>query len=306
MIISASRRTDIPAFYSDWFINRLTEGYVLSRNPMNYSQVSKINLAPDLTDCIVFWTKDPKNLLDKLTKIDDMGYRYYFQFTLTPYGMDIEKNLRDKKEIVETFQQLSIRLGKNRVLWRYDPIILNNQLTSSYHIEQFEHFCEQLSGYSRICTISFVDMYAKLEKNVKNKLIRNITDEEMFQIAEAFSGIGRKYDFEIRACCEALDLTRFGIKNSSCIDQETIEAVCGYGIDSGRDGNQRTGCGCMQSIDIGAYNTCRHNCIYCYANYNEKSVQSNCLNHHEKGEFLIGRVRDIDIIKERKVISFKK
>ncbi len=129
MIVSASRRTDIPCYYSDWLINRLKEGFVLTRNPMNYSQVSRISLSPDVVDCIVFWTKDAKNIIPHLKIIDNMGYKYYFQFTLTPYDYTIEKNLRDKKDIVNTFIELSNLIGKERVLWRYDPIILNNRLS---------------------------------------------------------------------------------------------------------------------------------------------------------------------------------
>ena len=162
MIVSASRRTDIPCYYSDWFINRLNEGYVLTRNPMNHTQVSKIPLSSDVVDCIVFWTKDPKNMLTKLEMLEEMEYKYYFQFTLNPYGNDIEKNLRKKIDIEDTFIFLSKTIGKERVLWRYDPIILNDYLTIGYHKEQFKRLCERLYNYTKNVTISFVDMYRKL------------------------------------------------------------------------------------------------------------------------------------------------
>lgn len=124
MILSASRRTDIPCYYSEWFINRLKAGYVFTRNPMNHAQISRINLSPDIVDCIVFWTKDPANMLDRLHILDEIGYKYYFQFTLTPYGKEIECSLREKSQIIETFIKLSETIGKDKVLWRYDPIIL--------------------------------------------------------------------------------------------------------------------------------------------------------------------------------------
>ena len=305
MILSASRRTDIPAYYSEWFMNRLKEGYALTRNPMNYAQVSKIPMSPDVIDCIVFWTKDPANMIDKLPLLDEMGYKYYFQFTLTPYGKDIERGVRDKTDIIKTFIQLSKAIGKNRVLWRYDPIILNDTLTVEYHSEMFEILCSQLCDYTKICIISFVDMYSKLDKAVKSNLIREITKSEMMQFAAIFSEIGRKYGIELRACSEKMDLSGYGIHPASCIDKNTIEKVCGYTIDAKTDINQRPTCGCIQSIDIGAYNTCKNGCSYCYANYSDATIEINCLKHNHCSDILIGKVGADEKIMERKMKSLK-
>lgn len=305
MIISASRRTDIPAHYSEWLMNRLQAGYVLTRNPMNHAQVGKILLSPELIDCIVFWTKDPANMLDKLPLLDAMGYQYYFQFTLTPYGKDIEQNLRDKNEIIKTFIRLSQQIGKNKVLWRYDPIILNDMLLIDYHKKMFEDLCKKLSGYTNICTISFVDVYSKLNKTVTNNLIREITEQEMIQLAIQFSKIGQKYGIQLRACSEKMDLSSYGIFPASCIDKKTIETICGCAIDSKLNANQRNGCGCFPSIDIGAYNSCQNGCLYCYANFSRSAVEKNCLRHNPCADILIGSVRTDEKITEKKMISLK-
>jgi hypothetical protein len=299
MILSASRRTDIPGYYSQWFVNRLKEGYVLSRNPMNLAQVSKILLTPEYIDCIVFWTKDPAPMLEQLTVIDALGFPYYFQFTITPYERNIERNLRDKKDIVNTFKELSEILGKERMLWRYDPILLNEEFTIPYHLDNFSKLCKELNGYTDVCTISFVDLYKKLSKTVKETVVRSITEEEMHLLAKLLSEIAGAYGIEVRACCEQLDLSKEGIKSASCIDKEIVERVCGHAITGKKDKNQRPGCGCIQSVDIGVYNTCKNGCVYCYANHSDESIRKNYLLHDPKSDILIGSVQESDKIKIR-------
>ncbi len=287
MILSASRRTDIPCFYSDWFMNRLKEGFALYRNPMNHSQICRVSLKPEEIDGIVFWTKDPDPMLDKLERLDTMGYPYYFQFTLTPYDKSIESNLRDKKEILTTFRQLSGRLGKHRVLWRYDPIILNEALTMEFHLNKFDYLCRELAGCTEICTISFVDNYQKLGRRVKEEVIKDITEGHMHQLAASMAETARPYGIELRACCEEVDLSPDGVKAASCIDKGVIERIVGHPVTVRRDKSQRLHCGCMQSVDIGAYNTCRNGCIYCYANHSEASIRENLTRHHSESPFLI-------------------
>lgn len=300
MILSASRRTDIPAFYSDWFINRIKEGYVLTRNPMNPSQLSRINLSPQTVDCMVFWTKDPLPMLSKLRVLDTDGYSYYFQFTLTPYGKDIEKNLRDKKDIIQTFKELSRMIGKDRVLWRYDPIILNKTLSIEYHMKEFSRLCDSLSGYTDRCTISFVDLYSKVNKPVRDGIIREINTEESIALASGFSGIGRQHGIDIYTCCEKMDYSEYGVRPAKCIDREIIEKICGYSLEVKKDRNQRPDCGCMQSVDIGVYNTCKNGCIYCYANYSMESVENNYQSHNPDSGILLGEVRAGEVAKERR------
>lgn len=257
---------------------------------MNLSQVSRITLSPEAVDCIVFWTKDPLNMMDKLEKLEAMGYHYYFQFTLTPYGPDIERNLRKKEDIAQTFRQLSNYLGKDRVLWRYDPIILNHELTLEYHLKKFDTMCAELYGFTKICTISFVDAYHKLNKSVKEHMLREISDEEMHRLASGFSEIGGGYGIEIKACCERLDLSGDGVKPASCIDKEIVESISKRSVPVQRDRNQRPGCGCVKSSDIGVYNTCRNGCIYCYANHSDTSINRNYNMHYPDSDILIGRI----------------
>ena len=170
MIISCSRRTDIPAFYSDWFMNRIREGFVLVRNPLNAIQVRRISLLPSDVACIVFWTKDPVPLLDRFNLLQD--YSYYFQFTLTPYDKDIEPKLPPKKKIIDTLLRLSDKIGAKRVIWRYDPILLSKRISSAYHVDHFGNMSGRLSGYTEKCIISFIDMYRHLQGEIKNRSIR--------------------------------------------------------------------------------------------------------------------------------------
>ncbi len=297
MILSASRRTDIPGYYSEWLMNRLKEGFAYYRNPMNSAQLCKVLLTPENIDCIVFWTKDPAPMLKHLEKLDALGYRYYFQFTITPYGLHyqgsafgkyLEPNLREKREIIQTFQELSDRIGKGRVLWRYDPIVLNDTLTEQYHLEQFTALCKELSGYTELCTISFADVYRKLSNVVKDQVLREISPEQMHSLSTAFSGIAAPMGISLRACCEAVDLTGDGILPASCIDRETVEKICGPAVTAGKDKSQRPHCGCMKSIDIGAYNTCRNGCIYCYANHSGASIDRNYSRHDPTSPIMIG------------------
>ncbi|MHB1154202.1 MAG: DUF1848 domain-containing protein [Eubacteriales bacterium] len=302
MILSASRRTDIPCYYSAWLMNRLKAGYALTRNPMNYAQLTKIPLTPDVTDCIVFWTKDAANIMPALKTIDNMGYKYYFQFTLTPYDRMIEKNLRDKSDIENTFIALSGILGKERVLWRYDPIILNDFISIDYHREQFIRFCDRLYRYTDSVTISFADVYAKHP----TKLVRGITGDEMTELGSFIGQTAKEYGLAAKACSEKADLASYGIEKASCIDKAVIEKICGFTLDLRADKNQREYCGCYESIDIGAYNTCLNGCVYCYANSGTSSTERRHSLHDPESELLAGSVGEGEKITERKVKTHKR
>lgn len=297
MIISASRRTDIPCYYSDWLINRIRAGYVLTRNPMNHGQISRINLSPCNVDCIVFWTKDARNITDRLHDLDNAGYRYYFQFTITPYDRTIERNLRDKTDIENTFTELSRIIGKERVIWRYDPVLLSDNIDLFYHKEHFKRMCYKLCNYTESVTVSFVDMYSKLN----TKAFRCLTVDETEELSIFLSSTAKDHGLRISACCEQTDLSVYGIEKASCIDKNLIERVFGIKPDFQRDKYQRRDCGCCQSVDIGAYNTCKNGCIYCYANYSVSSVERNCKKHNPKGELLIGEISEGDKITDRKI-----
>jgi len=284
MIFSASRRTDIPRYYSDWLLHRLQAGTVLLQNPMNKTQINRLTFSPETVDCIVFWTKDAGPMLERLDELERLGYRSYLQFTLTPYGKELEKNLRDKKDITHTLLAVSKRLGAHRIHWRYDPIILNDTLIARWHEEQFTQLCQLLSPYVDGVTISFVDIYAKL----RTDLVRPIHPDEMLRLGAALGRIARQFGLSMFSCCEQVDMTSCDIQKGCCIDKTALEKVCGYPLFLKRDKNQRPGCGCYESVDIGAYNTCLSGCVYCYANHGPESILRNTQSHNPHGELLTG------------------
>ena len=302
MIISASRRTDIPSYYSEWLVNRLKEKYVLVRNPMNIHQVSKIDLSSDVIDAIVFWTKNPTPMLSYLDQIED--YTYYFQFTLSAYGPDVERNLPSKnKIIIPTFQQLSKEIGKEKVIWRYDPIFFNEQYSMEYHCKYFEVLASKLGDYTEKCTVSFMDMYRNTERNVKSLSIVKDTYEIQVELLQRFVEIAKEYGLYIDTCAEIGDFHKIGVGHAHCIDRERIERIGGFKLNVDKDTNQRAECGCVASIDIGAYNTCKNGCLYCYANYSSNTVEKNFGMHNPKSPLLFGEIDSTDVIKERKVKS---
>jgi DNA repair photolyase len=303
MIISASRRTDIPAYYSDWLLNRVKERYVYVRNPMNIHQVSKVSLDPDVVDCIVFWSKNPKPILAKLQFIKE--YAYYFQFTLNPYDRDIESKLPHKKEIIDTFKRLSDIIGPQKVIWRYDPVLLNDKYNISYHIDKFYESAMRLRGYTEKVTFSFIDFYKKITENIKSIGITEITTDEKNIIADNFSQIAKENNFLIDTCTEDIDLSRYGIVHARCIDDRLIEKITGYNFIAEKDKTQRFECGCIGSIDIGEYNSCSNGCVYCYANYSKNIVAANAEKHNKFSPLLIGKITDKDILNERKVSTNK-
>lgn len=270
MILSVSRRTDIPAFYGDWFINRLKEGFVYVRNPMNIHQVSKIPLTPEKIECIVFWTKNPsEKFIKDLKIIDDLGYRYYFQFSVTSYDQKVEVNIPKKTILMERFKQLSNQIGKEKVIWRYDPIFFNEHYDFDYHKKWFEYIAAKLENHTEKCVISFLDYYSKIRSRLFLNGIPEVQEQQMHEFAFYLSAIGNKYDIKVESCCEEIDLSSVGIEHGHCINAELINRICPLQYDFKKDKSQRQACGCIESIDIGSYNTCRNGCIYCYANWKD-------------------------------------
>ncbi|HJD37664.1 MAG TPA: DUF1848 domain-containing protein [Candidatus Blautia ornithocaccae] len=304
MILSVSRRTDVPNYYSDWFINRLKEGFLYVRNPMNTHQISRINLSPEVIDCIVFWTKNPANMLGKLEYLQD--YAYYFQFTLTGYGRDIEPNLPDKrKELIPAFQKLSEKIGKEKVIWRYDPILLSDKYTADYHLRAFEEIAGNLAGYTEKAVISFVDLYEKTWRNTRGLGIRLATEKEMMGLAAEMARIASKYNLEIESCAEQWDFQKVGIQRGSCIDKKLIERIIGCRLTGQKDKNQRKECGCFESVEVGAYNTCLNGCRYCYANFSDEKVKENIKLYSQDAPLLCGNIGPDDKITDRKMKSLK-
>jgi DNA repair photolyase len=305
MIISASRRTDIPAFYSEWFIKRLQAGFAYIKNPRNPHRIASVELNRDVVDCIVFWTKNAQPMLNKLDIIDSMGYPYYFQFTITPYDHQVEKGLPPKTEIIETFKRLSDKNGKHRVIWRYDPVIVNAEYSVQYHLDRFGEMCDILGGYTNKCTFSFIDLYAKLQRRTKDIVNSEVNTLNMNQIAQGFSAIAEDHDLELATCSEAIDLSSYGISRASCIDQTLIENIIGCSIRAKKDTNQRPHCSCIESIDIGAYDCCSHGCIYCYAMTSENLVSKNRQWHNSNSPMLICHPGGEEIMSIREAKSLK-
>lgn len=302
MIISASRRTDIPAYFSDWFVNRIREKYVYVRNPMNIHQVGKISLDPSVVDGIVFWTKNPTPMLDKLDAFSD--YNYYFQFTLTSYGPEIEKGLPSKNHvIIPTFCELSKMIGRDKIVWRYDPIFLSTNYTVEWHKKYFKVLASKLSKYTEKCTVSFLDLYRNTERNIQPFGIRTLNEYEQMELMESFQKTAIECGLYIDTCAEKIDLRKYNIGHACCIDKERFERISGYKLEVKKDSNQRKECGCVASIDIGTYNTCKHGCAYCYANYSKNVVEKQTRMHDPKSPLLFGRIGENDVIKERKMES---
>lgn len=272
MILSISRRTDVPAFYMTWFLKRQAAGYVLTRNPMNSKQISRIHFKD--VNCYVFWTKNPKALVEHLNLIEKP---FITQVTLTPYTRDLEECVLNKQEIIKNTIILSQRTNKGCVNWRYDPIILSERYTKAYHIKYFEKLCQAFSGHITSCTISFVDMYKKIRQPLSH--IKEPTLEEKLDLVSAFQRIAEIYHIQIQSCCESL-----GISQGACIDKKIIQMLGFEGYKYDR--YQREGCGCLESVDIGAYNTCIHRCLYCYANYHHYKAEEFHLWFDDESEIL--------------------
>lgn len=267
---------------------------------MNFRQVSRISLAPEAADGIVFWTKNPLPMLSRLGELK--SYAYYFQFSVTPYGKDIEPNLPGKPDvIIPAFKRLSEIIGADRVIWRYDPILINGKYTAAYHVRAFEIIAEELRGYTRKVTVSFIDVdYRGVKSNVNELALTDFTVETQIELASRLSEIARHYGLRIDACAEKIDLRRLGIEHARCVDGGLFERLLGRELKISKDKNQRLECGCVTSVDIGMYNTCRNGCRYCYANYNKRAVPGNAAAHNPQSPLISGGAAEGDIIKERR------
>ena len=261
MIINTGTRTDIPAFYSKWFLNRIEEGFVLSKNPYN-NQIYEYNFNPKTVDCICFCSKNPKPLIKNLYKLSD--YRQFWFVTITPYGRDIEVNVPDYKKVIKTFKKLSDALGINSVSWRYDPIFITEKYSIDFHIEKFEEMASELHEYTSDCTISFIDLYRKVLKNFPDA--REVTTDERLEIGENFARIAGKYGIKMKTCVEGTLLDQFGFDSSGCMTQQVLEKAIGNNLKVPKGKYRNRECNCLMGRDIGLYNTCMHGCKYCYAN----------------------------------------
>lgn len=294
MIIQTGMRTDIPAFYSKWFINRLREGYVCVRNPYNPSAVTKYRLDPEVVDLIAFCTKNPAPMLPHMDILKPYG-QYWF-VTITPYGRDIEPNVPDKEKVMQDFKTLSGIVGIDSIGWRYDPIFIDKTYTLERHIADFEQMAKALSGYTKVCVISFIDIYKKVSRNFPQA--REVAPDERITIGKTFAEIGRRYGMTIKACGEGDDLAPFGVDCKGCMTIEAYENALHSKLNAPKRKSPRAECACYLGTDIGAYDTCMHLCKYCYANANKNQVIYNSRLHNPDSPFLLGNSQIGDVIKE--------
>lgn len=302
MIVSASRRTDIPARFSPWLFARLDAGYALVRNPMNPRQVTQVDLSPGAVDGLVLWTKNPLPMLDQLNRLSP--YPYYFQFTLTPYGRDIEPGLPDKADLVEGFIRLSQLAGRDRVIWRYDPILLAPNQGPGYswdfHLRAFEQMARRLAPYTNKCIFSFLDHYRCMAKAARALGIQYPAPDRQLGMAKELAEIARSYGLPLETCAEPLDFGQYGIGRAHCIDAGLLARISGRALPAGKAQSQRPHCGCAESVDIGAYSTCQNRCLYCYANHSEKALAEGAMLHDPNSPLLIGSLGPEDKVSLRR------
>lgn len=293
MILNVSGRTDIVAFYTPWFMNRYKEGYLDVRNPFNSKLVSRINFSN--VDLILFCTKNPLPIIDRIKEIDKP---IIFHVTLTPYKKDIEPYVIDKRLVIEGIKRLSGILGSDNVVVRYDPIFLSDSYTLMYHIRAFDKMCKLLKGYVKKVVVSFLDDYKNVRYNMRYLRLRSFTEEDYKQIGLNFSRSALENGMSVQTCFEERNLVNYGFTRGECLSLSLAEKITGKKPKKWKARGKK-GCNCAEMVDVGVYNTCKHFCKYCYANYDEKMVNDNTLRHDVNSSLLIGRIDIDDVIKPR-------
>ena len=300
MIINTGQRTDIPAFYSQWFCNRLREGYVLVRNPYNPASVTRYSLSPDVVDCIGFCTKNPAPMLPHMALLRPYGQYWYV--TITPYGREIEPGVPPKRAVLESFKRLADIVGPDGVGWRYDPIFLSDACPVQRHIDAFGAIASALKGRTRTAVISFIDLYEKTKRNFPEA--RPVAREDRIVLGKAFVEIAGACGMTVRPCHEGDELAAYGADCSGCMTIADYERAIGQRLNVPAFQPAREGCACYLSCDIGAYNTCGHLCRYCYANYDAATVRANHAAHDPHSPLLIGHLRPEDVVRDTKQQSW--
>jgi len=303
-IISASRSTDIPAFYSQWFINRLKIGYVTWINPFNRK---KQYVSFEKTKVIVFWSKNPKPIIPYLEELDKRKIKYYFQYTINDYEKEnLEPNVPKLEKRIETFIKLSNLIGKEKVIWRFDPLILSSSISVDNLIQKIKKIGNEINKYTEKLVFSFADIsaYKKVQSNLSktNEVYREFMQLEIDEFSKKLAHLNKRWGLQLATCSENVDLEKYNIKHNRCIDDELIyrigkddiEILEWLGIENSmmsllgneysynkklKDKGQRKTCGCIVSKDIGMYNTCNHLCTYCYANHSPNLVKQNFKKH---------------------------
>ncbi len=269
MIVSASRRTDIPAFFMPWLRNRLCAGFAMTRNPMNPGQVRRVDLTPPAVDAIIFWSKNPAPLLAGLGELEAFGIPFGIAFTLNAYGSDLEPGVPPLRERIATFRALAQRIGPRKMVWRYDPIAFSPDYDAGFHRDSFRRIADELAGCTTHCVTSFLDFYARTRRNLAGTSIREPAPEECSALATELAAIASGRGLRLEACAES----GLELPPAACIGRKWVEAICGHEVDAKKDPGQRKLCNCLKSIDIGTPGCCPHGCRYCYANRSPESAR---------------------------------
>lgn len=292
MIINTGQRTDIPAFYAEWFANRLREGFVCVRNPFHHQQVSRYRLDPSVVDVIGFCSKNPAPMFPYMSLLKDYGQYWYV--TITPYGRDIEPGVPDKRRLLSDFQELSGMVGLRSIGWRYDPIFLSGRYTGEYHLKAFRQMAEALEGYTETVVISFIDLYQKVRRNFPE--VREVGKTDRLELGKEIIRIAAAHGMTVKPCAEGDELAPFGADCSGCMTIPDYEKAIGRRLIVPNFKPNRPECACYIACDIGAYDTCRHLCRYCYANNDAGQVAENSRRHDPASPFLVGNYEEGDLI----------
>lgn len=294
MILNTGGRTDTVQYYSEWLLNRFREGYVLSRNPLFPNVINRIELSPDTIDVVVFCSKDYAPILDRLHEISDR-FKCYYHYTITAYDTDIEPNVPSIEQSVETLKQLSAQVGKEKVAWRYDPVLLTEKYTIEKHFETFDYMVRELSPYVDRCIFSFVEMYKKLAVNMPE--LQPISNDNKLLLVKGLGAIAKQYGLYLQTCASKDDYLQFGVHHSGCMTTEIFSRALGLNFKHQAHKGNRIGCACMESRGLGDYNSCPNGCRYCYANKDHAKAAENYRRHDPKSPLLLGDVLPTDTIK---------
>ena len=293
MIINTGARTDTVQFYTEWLLRRFSEGYVLVRNPLFPNKVNRYELTPDKVDCVVFCSKNYRPILPRLHEITDR-FNTYFHYTITAYGKDVEPGVPSVEESMETLVELSALVGKQRVAWRYDPVLLTRDYTVERHCETFERMAGVLVPHIDRCIFSFVEMYKKLDANMPE--IIPLTEADRDTLAKSLGDTARRHGIHLQTCGMNGDFSRYGIHASGCMTLDALGKANGVAFRTLKHKGLREGCHCIESRDIGAYDTCLNGCKYCYANQDPQRAFENYRFHDPASPLLLGRLQPEDTV----------
>jgi len=301
MIINTGGRTDTVQYYTEWLLNRFREGFVYTRNPLFPNKVTRYELSQDKVDAIVFCSKNYEPILENLSEITDK-YNTYFHYTITAYEKDIEPRVPSIEKSIETLLRLENIVGKNRIAWRYDPVLLTDKYTIDYHLQTFEMMSARLSGHIDRCIFSFVEMYKKLSLNMPE--LKPMTEDEKIILARGMGVIAYKYNIYLQTCATNGDYTNFGIHPSGCMTLDILGKANGIKFKNLKHKGNRKHCNCIETRDIGAYDTCPNGCKYCYVNATPAKAVENFKIHNKTSPILLGEIKETDTIQQGNQKSF--